>query len=78
MPLSAFSHPYLCGLLGDEETARQFSAEAEIAAMLGFEQALANAEAAAGLIPVAAAERIGAGYWRTCWPSWRSIGPTGR
>jgi 3-carboxy-cis,cis-muconate cycloisomerase len=60
MTPSAFSHPYLCGLLGDEETARQFSAEAEIAAMLGFELALANAEAAAGLIPVAAAERIGA------------------
>jgi 3-carboxy-cis,cis-muconate cycloisomerase len=60
MTLSAFSHPYLCGLLGDQETARQFSAEAEIAAMLAFERALANAEAAADVIPVAAAERIGA------------------
>jgi 3-carboxy-cis,cis-muconate cycloisomerase len=60
MTLSAFSHPYLCGLLGDEETAEQFSAEAEIAAMLAFERALANAEAAAGLVPMAAAERIGA------------------
>tara|TARA_R110002020_G_scaffold70235_1_gene182378 strand:+ start:2826 stop:3887 length:1062 start_codon:yes stop_codon:yes gene_type:complete len=60
MPLSAFSHPYLCGLLGDEETARQFSAEAEIAAMLGFERALARAQAVAGVIPDAAAERIGA------------------
>lgn len=60
MTLSAFSHPYLCGLLGDEETAKQFSAEAEIAAMLAFERALANAEAAAGVIPAAAAELIGA------------------
>ncbi len=58
MSFSAFSHPYLSGLLGDEETAQFFTAEAELAAMIAFERALANAEAAAGLIPVAAAARI--------------------
>ncbi|MFN7101679.1 MAG: 3-carboxy-cis,cis-muconate cycloisomerase [Pseudorhizobium sp.] len=59
MTLSAFSHPYLCGLVGDDETAEYFSAEAEIAAMLGFERALAHAQAAADLVPAAAAARIG-------------------
>ncbi|MFN7026742.1 MAG: 3-carboxy-cis,cis-muconate cycloisomerase [Pseudorhizobium sp.] len=59
MSFSPFSHPYLSGLLGDEETARYFTAEAELAAMFAFERALANAQAAAGLIPVAAAARIG-------------------
>jgi 3-carboxy-cis,cis-muconate cycloisomerase len=59
MSSSAFTHPFLSALLGDDETAGFFSVEADIAAMLAFERALANAEAAAGLIPVAAAERIG-------------------
>ena len=59
MTLSAFSHPYLSGVLGDTETANCFTAEAEVSAMLSFEWALANAEAAAGLIPVSAAEVIG-------------------
>lgn len=59
MSISAFSHPILSGLLGDEETESLFTAEAEVGAMLAFEQALANAEAAAGIIPVAAAEQIG-------------------
>ena len=58
MSVSAFSHPYLGGLLGDEETGRYFTAEAEVAAMLAFERARADAQAKAGLIPVAAAERI--------------------
>jgi 3-carboxy-cis,cis-muconate cycloisomerase len=58
MTVCAFSHPYLSGLVGDDETNRHFSVEAEISAMLAFERALANAEAAAGLIPIWAAERI--------------------
>ncbi|MDX8441292.1 3-carboxy-cis,cis-muconate cycloisomerase [Mesorhizobium australafricanum] len=51
MTVSPFDHPLLSGLLGDEEAARHFSVEAEIAAMLGFEEALAAAEAGCGVIP---------------------------
>ena len=58
MPATPFDHPLLSGLLGDDEVARQFSAEAEIDAMRHFEAALARAEAAEGLIPEAAAEAI--------------------
>lgn len=58
MSISAFEHPFLSGLVGDDEVAQLFGAEAEIEAMLTFELALANSEAASGLIPVAAAERI--------------------
>ncbi|KQY13904.1 3-carboxy-cis,cis-muconate cycloisomerase [Rhizobium sp. Root482] len=58
MTVSPFDHPYLVGLLGDEETAAQFSAAAEIEAMLRFEVALARAECDEGVVPVAAAERI--------------------
>jgi 3-carboxy-cis,cis-muconate cycloisomerase len=36
MSISAFEHPLLSALLGDEEIAGQFSAEADIAAMLVF------------------------------------------
>ncbi|MBN9217907.1 MAG: 3-carboxy-cis,cis-muconate cycloisomerase [Mesorhizobium sp.] len=51
MTVSPFDHPLLSGLLGDEEAARHFSVEAEIAAMLAFERALAEAEAECGIIP---------------------------
>ena len=47
MHVSPFDHPLLFGLLGDEEAAALFSADAELRAMLGFEAALARAEAAA-------------------------------
>jgi len=50
MTVSPFDHPLLSGLLGDEEAARHFSVEADIAAMLSFERALAEAEAECGLI----------------------------
>ena len=60
MSLSAFEHPYLSGLVGDEETGRLFSAEAEIKAMLAFEDALAGAEESAGVIPAHAAQTISA------------------
>lgn len=58
MTVSPFDHPLLSGLLGDEETARYFSVEAEIAAMLAFEQALAQAEAESGVIGGDAADAI--------------------
>lgn len=58
MDICAFNHPYLGGLLGDDETNGYFAVEAEISAMLAFERALANAQAAERLIPVASAERI--------------------
>jgi 3-carboxy-cis,cis-muconate cycloisomerase len=51
MTASVFDHPILSGLLGDDEIGAQFSAAAELSAMLRFEVALAGAEAAEGLIP---------------------------
>ncbi|CDM61489.1 MULTISPECIES: 3-carboxy-cis,cis-muconate cycloisomerase [Rhizobium] len=59
MTISPFDHPFLCGLLGDGETASYFSADADIRAMLAFEAALAKAEAVHGLISPDAARRIG-------------------
>ena len=56
--LLPFDHPLLSGLLGDEEVGRELSASADIAAILAFEGALARAEAAHGIIPATAAERI--------------------
>ena len=58
MTVSPFDHPLLSSLLGDEETARHFSVEAEIVAMLAFEQALAEAEADNGIIGRDAAAAI--------------------
>ena len=58
MSVSAFDHPLLSGLLGDEEIAPFFSAEAEIAEMLRFESELAAAEGAEGVIPQDSARHI--------------------
>ncbi|MDQ0559979.1 3-carboxy-cis,cis-muconate cycloisomerase [Rhizobium mesoamericanum] len=58
MTISAFDHPFLSGLLGDDETASYFSAAADLRAMLGFEAALARAEAIHGLISHEAARQI--------------------
>lgn len=58
MSASPFDHPWLSGLLGDAELAALLAAEADWRAALRFETALAAAEAAAGVIPAAAAERI--------------------
>jgi 3-carboxy-cis,cis-muconate cycloisomerase len=58
MSFSPFDHPILSGLLGDDETARHFSAAAEIEAMLVFEQALAEAEADEGVIEREAADAV--------------------
>ncbi len=60
MTASVFDHPILSGLLGDDEIGAQFSAAAELSAMLRFEVALAEAEAAEELIPGASAEEIAA------------------
>jgi len=58
MAVSPFDDPLLSGLLGDEEIAPQFSPEADFEELNYFEEALARAEAAEGLIPEAAAEAI--------------------
>ncbi|MDR6634674.1 3-carboxy-cis,cis-muconate cycloisomerase [Phyllobacterium sp. 1468] len=58
MSISPFDHPFLSGLMGDEEAANCFSAENDIAAMLRFEIALAEAQAAENIIENAAAEAI--------------------
>jgi 3-carboxy-cis,cis-muconate cycloisomerase len=58
MTVSVFEHPFLAGLLGDEEIGGQFTVEADIAAMLAFEAALARAEADAGLLSRTDAARI--------------------
>jgi 3-carboxy-cis,cis-muconate cycloisomerase len=58
MSVSPFDHLLLSALLGDEEAARQFSLECELAAMLDFERALAEAQAAEGIIDKAAAQAI--------------------
>ncbi len=60
MTVSPFDHPFLSGLLGDEEVGSCFSVEADIAAMLAFETALAEAEAEEGLIDSGAAAVIAA------------------
>ncbi|WP_157015985.1 3-carboxy-cis,cis-muconate cycloisomerase [Mesorhizobium xinjiangense] len=58
MSLSPFDHPFLSGLLGDAEVGAWLSAEADLAAMLSFERALAEAEAAEGVIEASAAAII--------------------
>jgi 3-carboxy-cis,cis-muconate cycloisomerase len=59
MSVSVFEHPFLARLFGnDEEITGLFSAFADIAAMLRYEADLASAQAALGIIPAAAAERI--------------------
>ncbi|MBB3424301.1 3-carboxy-cis,cis-muconate cycloisomerase [Rhizobium sp. BK312] len=58
MSVSPFDHPFLSGLLGDEEIAAYFSAKADIRAMLSFEAALAQVEGRHGLIPQEVAAHI--------------------
>ncbi|KIQ04080.1 3-carboxy-cis,cis-muconate cycloisomerase [Agrobacterium tumefaciens] len=58
MSLSPFEHPFLVGLFGDAEISALFGAEADVQAMLRFEMALAEAEAAVGFIPEPHAARI--------------------
>ncbi|PDT35701.1 3-carboxy-cis,cis-muconate cycloisomerase [Rhizobium sp. M10] len=58
MSASPFDHPFLSGLLGDDEIAPYFSAEADLRGMLSFEAALAKAEADHAVIPAEAARQI--------------------
>lgn len=64
MSYTPFNAPILAGLLGDPEIVAFFSVKAEIAAMLRFEAALAEAEGEAGVIPADAAEAITEGCAR--------------
>lgn len=61
MSLSPFEHPYLGGLFGDADIAALFSAQADVAAMLRFEVALAEAQAVTGVIANDVATSIAAG-----------------
>ncbi|HET9068528.1 MAG TPA: 3-carboxy-cis,cis-muconate cycloisomerase [Amaricoccus sp.] len=54
------AHPWLAGLLGDAEVEGLIGPDADLAAMLAFETALAGAEAAAGVIPADAGAAIAA------------------
>ncbi len=58
MAVSVYDHPYLKGLLGDETASARFSVEADVAAMLKFEDALAKVEVSEGLIEEGAALAI--------------------
>jgi 3-carboxy-cis,cis-muconate cycloisomerase len=58
MSATPFDSHLLSGLLGDEEAASYFTAEAELREMILFEEALALAEGEEGIIPVAAASFI--------------------
>ncbi|WP_309085233.1 3-carboxy-cis,cis-muconate cycloisomerase [Chelativorans sp.] len=64
MSVAAFDHPILSGLVGDDAFAVLFSVAAELAAILRFEVALAEAEADEGLIPAEAALAIAKGLPR--------------
>ncbi|WP_226781419.1 3-carboxy-cis,cis-muconate cycloisomerase [Oceaniglobus trochenteri] len=59
MSVSVFDHPVLSGWAGDEATRLALSFEADLAAMLRFESALARSQADLGLVPDSAAVRIG-------------------
>lgn len=58
MTFSLFDHPHFSALLGHDEIAPLFKAEAEMAAMLRFETALAEVECELGVIPEAACAAI--------------------
>jgi 3-carboxy-cis,cis-muconate cycloisomerase len=58
MTYGLFDHPHFQTLLARTDLAALFTADAEIQAMLRFEAALAEAQAAAGIIPEAAASAI--------------------
>jgi 3-carboxy-cis,cis-muconate cycloisomerase len=60
MTVSPFDHPLTAAFLGDDEVAACFSVAAEMAAMVDFERALAEAEAQRGVVPAAAGAAIAA------------------
>lgn len=67
-----YPHPLLNSLVGDEEVKVLFSDEAELAAMLRVEAALADAQGEIGLIDKAAAARI-LEACRTFTPDWPKL-----
>jgi 3-carboxy-cis,cis-muconate cycloisomerase len=64
MSTSPFDHPMLSALLGDSVISAEFTFEAELKHMLAFEAALAEAEAAEGVIPPASAAALAAAIRR--------------
>lgn len=60
MAVAPFDHPFLSGLLSVPNVAACFGAAADVAAMLAFEVALAEAESELGLIPAEAGPAIAA------------------
>lgn len=70
MNATAFAHPFLSGLFGDDEISEHLGAEADIRAMLTFEAALAHVQAKAEMVPQTAAHSIVA----TCKNFWPDMG----
>ncbi|KAA3511287.1 3-carboxy-cis,cis-muconate cycloisomerase [Agrobacterium vitis] len=64
MSISPFEHPFLSGLFDDEAFAALFAGQADIAAMLSFEAALAKAQGEAGVIEPGDATAIQSGLAR--------------
>ena len=58
MSVSPFHQSMLAGLLGDPEVSALFSVEAELDCLVAFEEALAEAEGAEGVIPAEAGRAI--------------------
>ncbi|MCB1385725.1 MAG: 3-carboxy-cis,cis-muconate cycloisomerase [Nitratireductor sp.] len=58
MSFTPFNAPLLSGLLGDREATAFFTVKAELDCMIGFEIALAKAQAGQGVIPSEAAGQI--------------------
>ncbi len=56
--MSVSDHPFLSGLLGDDAVSHMLSAQADLAAMLEFEVALAEAEEAEEVIAPGCADKI--------------------
>lgn len=73
MSFTPFNAPLLAPLLGDPELTPRFSVQADLAAMLHFEAALARAEAVAGVIPADAGTAIDAAC-KTFAPDIRELG----
>ncbi len=56
--IAAFDHPFLSGLVGDDEISSLIGIDAEIEAMLLFEAALAEEQASLAMIPPEAGRAV--------------------
>jgi 3-carboxy-cis,cis-muconate cycloisomerase len=72
MAVAPFDHPFLSGLVGDDEVSKHLSADADLAAMMRFETALAETEAEEGVIPANAGHMIVATL-RHFWPDMKEL-----